>query len=342
MSKNLILLSVTILLFVSSCTVYKEFPIDIYKPGEVAIPPEAKNAAIVYRNFKYEGDTLQNYYKDDFRLKKAKNDPENIDSVLVSACVKELAKNFKSKNTFDEIRIFPELFKPHYGKKLPPLSFNVVNKLTESSQSDILISLETFSYFYSEYSSTSEIPSKSNEVITAAVWAVYNPNTSKLLERKTMIDTVFWNKYDDSGNYVRNSKLPPRVTALKIASQMAGENYSKRFFASWQTVKRMYSVPPLPDFASADEYLKKGEWDSAILLWKRYVNDGKGKLAINARYNMALAYEMKDDITAAQKWLAAAMQLATRYRSKEDIRMILHYQKILTKRQKDISTLNRN
>ncbi len=328
-----------ILLTISSCTVYKEYPIDIYKPGEIAIPPEAQNVAIVYRNFKYHADTLQHFYKHDYSLRKAQKDPKQLDSIIVSNCIKELAKNFKTQNTFDEIHIFPKLFEAHSAKKMPGLNFDLVSTVTTSSHTDLLISLETFSYFFAEYSATEEMPTKSSEVITAAVWAVYNPYNQKLLERKTMIDTIFWNGYDNQGNYQRKSKLPPRITALKIASQMAGENYSKRFAASWQTVNRTYSVPPLPDFSAADEYVQKGEWDNAIMLWKRYADGSNGKMAINARYNLALGYEMKDDINTAQKWLGAALQIATDYKSKEDLKMILSYQKILAKRQKDIARL---
>lgn len=329
-----------ILLIITSCTVYKEYPIEVYKPGAIAVPPDAENVAIVYRNFKYEGDTLQHYFKDDYRLKRAGRDPENLDSILVNLCMNELAKNLKSQNAFNQIRIFPELFRQHTGEKLPPLDFSLVNQIANTTETDLLISLETFSYFFSEYSQTAETPA-SNEVITAAVWAVYNPYTQKLVERKTMIDTVFWNGYDDRGNYNRKSKLPPRLTALKIASQMAGENYSKRFFASWQTVNRMYYIPPLPDFSAADQYIQKGEWDNAILLWKRYADDKHGKMAINARYNLALAYEMKDDIDTAEKWLAAAQQMAMDYRSKEDLKNIINYKKVLANRRKEINRLNK-
>jgi hypothetical protein len=329
-----------IMLLISSCTVYKEYPIDVYEPGKIAIPSNAQNASIVYRNFKYAGDTLQHYYKDDYLLRKAKHDPQNLDSILVNLCITELAKNLKTQNTFNEIHIIPELFEAHTANKLPVLNFTVVNKLANSTQADLLISLETFSYFFSEYSQTEQMSTNSNEVITAAVWAVYNPYTEKLLERKTMIDTIFWNKYDTQGNYNSKSKLPPRITALKIAAQMVGENYSKRFFATWQTVNRMYSIPPLPDFSAADKYVQKGEWDNAILLWKRYATADNGRMAINARYNLALGYEMKDDIDTAQKWLSAALQIASDYKSKENIRMIIKYQKVLTKRQQDIARLN--
>lgn len=338
MNRLLFILSMLSIL-ISSCTVYKEYPIDIYKPGEVAVPPDVENIALVYRNFKYEGDTMQHYYKVDNRLRKAKKDPANLDSLLANYCLKELATNFKNKNTFNRIHIFPGIFKPHNGKKLPALDFDLVDKLTKSTETDLLISLETFSYFFFEYSQQTDVP-KSREVITASVWAVYDPVSEKVLERKTMIDTLFWNNYDENGKYLKKSKLPPRTMALKIASQLSGENYSKRFFASWKTVNRIYSVPPLPEFEQAAVFVDAGKWDKAIEIWTRYASDSNGKMAINARYNLALAYEMKDDIFTSWKWLSAAEKLAVDYKSKEDIKMILQYKKILAKRKKDIDRLN--
>ena len=335
-----IIFSVLILIItISSCTVYKEYAIEVYKPGEIAVPPNVENVALVYRNFKYSGDKYQHLYKDDGQLKKAKNDPANLDSILVSYTLKELASNLKSNNSFDRIHIFPGIFKPHTGKKLPALKFDLINKITSETETDLLISLETFSYFFAEYSADQGVP-KSREVITAAVWAVYNPDTEKIIERKTMIDTVFWNSYDEKGNYQKSAKLPPRLMALKVASQMVGENYSKRFFASWQTVQRMYSVPSPSDFTDASNFVEKGDWDNAIKIWMKYAPDKNGKLAIEARYNLALAYEMKDDILTAWKWLTSAHQLAVSYKNKESIKMIEKYQKVLAKRKKDIDRLN--
>ncbi len=339
---NRFLLLIITILILTSCTVYKEYPIDIYKPGEVQVPSTAKNVVLIYRNFKYPGDTLQHYYKDNYQLKKARKTTENMDSILVTACLSELAKNLKTRNTFDDIKILPyNAFKRHSGKKLPALNFDLVKQISETTQSDIVISLETFSYFFSEFPETYEAP-KSSEVITANVWAVFDPAREKIIERKALIDTIYWNGYDNNGNYDKNFKFPPRETALRIASQLSGENYAKRFFASWQTVNRMYSIPPLPDFEQASYYVSEGDWDKAIPLWEKYATDKNGKLAINARYNLALAYEMKDDINMASRWADAAQELAVKYRNKEDLKMILIYQKVLNQRKKDIAKLNQN
>ena len=58
-----ILLVLWVLMLFSSCTVYREYSIEIYKPGEIVLNPDVKSAAVAYRNFKYPGDTLQNFFR---------------------------------------------------------------------------------------------------------------------------------------------------------------------------------------------------------------------------------------------------------------------------------------
>jgi len=337
---RLLLPFILLLVGLSACTVYNEYPIEVYKPGEVAVPPSAENVALFYRNFKYPADTMQHYFKTDYRLVKAKNDPADLDSTLVFTCLNELAQEFKTSNTFSEVRIFPyNSFDRHTAENLPELPAGLIQKLAASSGSDVLIALETYSSFFSSFPGDAENP-KTNEVITVSVWGIYDAAHEKLMERKTFIDTLFWNGYNNQGNYQKGYQPPPRLKALEIAAAMAGENYAKRFRASWETVNRMYSVPPLPDFSDAAYYFEEGKWDKAISLWQKYADDSNGKLAINARYNLALAYELKDEISMADKWLDAAYDLATRYRSKEDLRMIISYQKALDTRKKQINRLN--
>lgn len=328
-------------LLVASCTVYREYPIEVYNPGEANVPPSAKNAAIIYRNFKYEADTLQHYYKNDFQLIKAKNDPKNLDSILAISAINELATDLKSNNVFEKIYIFPwNTFDKHTGDHLIDLPNELVEKVTNASNTDLLIVLETYSSFFSTYPQTFDTP-KTNEVITVAVWGIYDPVKKVSRERKSMIDTVFWNGYDEEGNYRKGYTPPPRLAALEMAAALAGKNYSKRFYATWETVNRMYSVPPLPDFADAAFYFEEGKLDRAVALWQKYADDSNGKMAINARYNLALAYELKDDLDTAQQWLTAALDLAAKYKSRKEINSILTYQKILNTRKEKLSKLNR-
>ncbi len=329
-----------LLLLFSSCTVYREYRIEVYKPGELVIPPQKENAALIYRNFKYQGDTLQHFYRKENQLIRV-NDPHNLDSILINVCLNELAINLKNNNVFNEVPIFPyHTFDRHVGDNLTPLPEELIARLSQDATADLLITLETLSTFFSTYPETFDTP-HTNEVVTIAVWGIYDPEKHIRIEQKTMIDTIYWNGYDTEGNLRQNYKPPPRHTALELASAMAGESFAKRFYASWQTESRMYSVPPLPDFSNAAVYLEEEKWDEAIVLWQKYIDDRNGKMAIDARYNIALAFEMKDDLNAARKWLASAYELAQSYRSKNDLQMIQLYQKTLDRRQKEILFIER-
>ncbi len=333
------------LLIAVGCTVYNQYPIDIYKPGEVIFPPSVEKAVIVSRNFKYSADTLMHFYKDNYSLVKAKNDPDDLDSLLTTICIKELAANLSDNNVFADLHVFPyRTFEKHSGEHLSEFSRGLIEQIASATDADLLISLDTYSSFFSSYPESWDSP-ETNEVITVAVWSIYNPLKKSLIERKTMIDTIYWNGYDDEGNFRKGFRLPSRLSALEQASAIAGENYAKRFYAGWQTVSRLYSVPPLPEFSEAARYFEEGEWNKAIRLWQKYAGDRNGKTAIHARYNLALAFEMKDDLETAQKWLNAALELATKYRNKEDLKMILKYREILNNRQKEtlkLKMLNEN
>lgn len=336
---RIVALGIITFLLVTSCTVYREFPIEVYKPGEIAIPPNAENIALISRNFKYEGDTLQHYYKRDHQLLQSLTDPDDIDSLLVNTCLSEFSSNLKENTGIKQIETYSGLFKLHYGNKMPALSNEMVDQLTSATQANLIISLETFTSFYSEFTSSNyEAPAR--EVVTAAVWAVYDPYTDKIINRKSMIDTVFWNSYDNEGRFQRDTKLPPRLTALDIAARLAGENYAKHFYASWETVNRMYSVPPLAEFKIAENYIRQNKWDEAIEIWKPYTKASNGKIAIHACYNTALAYEMKDEINSAQVWLNEALSLAKKYRAKDETRMVELYIKVLSQRQKEVQQLD--
>jgi tetratricopeptide (TPR) repeat protein len=338
---NLKLLVVILFLFISTaCTVYKEYPIEVYKPEEITVPSEAKSAAVVYRNFRYTSDTLQHFFKTDGQLIKAKNDPSNTDSLQAITCLNELAVHIKNNDVFDEVALLPyDAFEKHTGDHLTPLPSALVKQLSSDAVADLMISLETFSSFYSGWTRTAEAPPAS-EVVTVSVWGIYDGETGTLLGNRTMIDTVYWNGYDDEGNLLQNYRLPPRLDALVMASTLAGESYAEKFYPGWQTVNRMYSIPPLPDFSEAAVLFEEGKWDEAIMIWTRYADNRNGKMAINARYNLALACEMKDDLDSADKWLSSAMELAISYRSKQDQNMIKTYQNILAKRQKDIRKIS--
>jgi hypothetical protein len=55
-----------------------------------------------------------------------------------------------------------------------------------------------------------------------------------------------------------------------------------------------------------------------------------------------LAYEIKDEIELAIQWIKAAQELAVKLKSREDLKRILNYQRILENRKNEIIQLNQS
>lgn len=324
--KILFLLTTIIL---TSCTVYKEIPIEVMRVREILLPDDAK-IGMLYRNFKYDADTLQKYYMKDFRPVFDKiNRDINIDSLAAMNCLNAFAHSLENSGTASDFQIFPyHAVGRTTGKKVSPLSAAQIQKLSDAQNPDMIIALETCSFMYSEF--TTQIAEQNScEVTMAGIWAIYNGETGKLLKHESKVDTLFWNTFDDNNKKI---KLPPRIPAIEIAAVTFAENYAKKFVDDWETVKRQIIVPPPADFATAAQYAEKNRWEEAAAIWSKYTPDRQGKLAVCARYNMALAAEINDSLPEAIKWLNGAMNLAIDRKSKEEILQINRYKTILEKR----------
>lgn len=328
-----VIISVIVLSLTVSCTLYKEIPIEVLRPKIIHLP-SGTDAAIIYRNFKYENDTLEHYYRDDYQLRAdRKNEGINIDSIAVSGCLTSLAANLESYAIFNNIILLPSQTLPRIsGSHLSPLPAAVIRNFGTNTGSSYIISLETISYMYASYSQ-SVAQESSREVIMAGIWAVYDAKSGNIKQHESVVDTLYWYKTDDTGMRI---DLPPRVVALELAAGVFGENYAKKFISDWETVQRILIIPPLQEFKTAADHVARDEWVQAAAIWDRFTAKRYGRLAISAHYNMALASELQDDIDSALHRLDQALELATGMRNKEDILMILNYQKVLNLRKKEI------
>ena len=70
----------------------------------------------------------------------------------------------------------------------------------------------------------------------------------------------------------------------------------------WVKVRRMYFTGKHDDLKLAKSYIKRGDWDAAIEIWKDLVNTPEKKIARRSAYNMALASEIKGGLDTAIEW----------------------------------------
>ncbi len=333
-------LIILLLLIASSCTVYKDYPIDILSPAEVDLANNIQNIAVLSANFRPMRDTSMYYYSDYEKVNLSSETQNLLHMMMTSRSLKSFSQAVSLNERFANIEVMPYNYVPlHFGDSLLAFTPAYIKEICDAYHVDAVVVLEVLSFKYSEFGTVYRSSPETNEVSTIALWRIYNPTNNAFLDQKIMIDTVFWNSNEDTWETLN---APNMNIACGIAAEIAGENYAKRITSNWEKVNRMYLVPPLEDFKKADGYLNEGKWENAIQLWGKYTDKKYGKLAIHANYNMALAYEMKDEIDQALKYINKSLEQVISLRSNKDIMMVSKYQMVLNERKADLAKLNFN
>jgi hypothetical protein len=333
-------LAMLVMLFFS-CTVYRQFPIEVLRTEEVKLDRSKPRIAFVYRNFKYNTDTLQlHYLENNTLITDTKNSEREVDSLLATSCLQNAATVLKENGICDDPVFYPyNIFPRQTGERIVPLPDYLIKKMAMPARADYLVVLETFSAFFTRFKNTEEY-GNFEQVKAVAVWNLYNAGSGKVEDHKSMADTLSWDGNEtDDGKAPR--LLPPRLPALQQAAGLFGENYGKRFCREWIKVDRMIIIPPLEDFRIAADYADRQEWDKADPIWQKYTDQRFGRLAASACYDLALSREIRDDLTEALLWIGKAAQIAGAYKNSDEMKLTSQYQSILKERIKQINSAGR-
>lgn len=338
MRNTTVVIGIISLFLLSSCTILYEFPIEVFQPAKVTLPPQIKNITLASRNLKYSSDTLQHYYSRDNKLTKDISQL-NIDSITINACFDSLTAKLHQQQRFGKVTVLPlTTFARQYSQKINPPGKAQVQKIASDTQADALILLDMFSAFYSVYPVSDDNKSVA-QVVTASIWTIYDPANYRILHHQSMIDTLYWDGLDEKGNYL-SSRIPAKKDAISIAAGLTGVKYSKNLVPFWKQVNRSLLSCKQADFLQAITLAKKNKWDQASALWENYTNSTHNRYRLQALYNLAVAREMEGDIEGAKHLLDEALIKAPSSSCYTEMKSILAYSRILSKRKVELEKIN--
>lgn len=323
--------------FLCSCVTMNEFPIEVFQPAKVTLPANIKQVTLVSRNMKYLGDTLQSYYSNNYKRIRDII-PINIDSMSVQVCFDSLSMKMQAQKRFSKITVLPVTSLPvQHVKNITPPSKKLIQKISSDTNADALILLDTYSSFYSVYPSQEDNERSIAKVVTASIWTIYDASKAQIINHTSLVDTLYWDGKDNSGNYSA-SRIPNKKAAMKIAAGMVGIKYSKNIVPSWATVYRETLSCNEDDFKKAAELAKKNNWDQASDLWEKYTESPKKRFQRLALYNLAVASEMNGDIDMAIELISRASKIGSSNNIEKQT--ISKYAAILAKRKIELNKIN--
>ncbi len=323
-------------LLATSCLSTHKFSIEVMEPATKVIPAPMSTVALISRNFKYIGDTLQNYYKKNvFLTKDHRNKITNIDSLATTSCLSGLARHLKENNVPVKSKIIDyRTFEIEYGEKLKPIPWAVIEDICRRNKADGVISLETYTYINTVTSGYySRVPAPVTGVTSGAAWTLYDPSRHVIVDTYTDTNTLVWDNNIHNGKF----KMPGRIKAIHDASIANGEKYADRLSPHWVKTNRFYYIPSANRFKAATAFAEKGDWKNAGAQWQKIAFEKpNSRLAFFALYNLAVATEMNGEIDQALSWADKSLSCSLSLSNSDFTRQSSAYIKILKKRTKSI------
>lgn len=321
MKKLLLFFSIIVL---SACSTYHVVDIDILTPSEYQVKPNTYNVVLLNNAEEQSSDIGHSTYKQKAnygrysRKRKVSDDDIKVDSTTVNSL--DLMKA-----SLSESMMFSSIDIGRYDA-IPDINYNNINNTFNQYPADALIVLESLNYhenltrIYYEYH---EVEEKEVEVIIQSQWLIYyaeNPNPASRFSSK---DTFYWNEQN-----------PNRAECVKIAVWENAREAAKKISPYWISVNRLYFTGSTFVYSEVDENIKVQDWEGAAKLWMSVFKGEKKSSKKKARmaFNMALFFEMKNDIETALMWLGTANEIFTEKSAESELEMCALYVKVLDQR----------
>ena len=331
------------LLLLSGCQSIEQLTIDYMEPAKVSFPDELKKVGIVNN----VPENLPN------RLSRSFTDTPDVESNglshkttyyngLTSYAMESLAHAIADEEYFEQVVICDSVLRANDTQlQAGGLSMDEVNYLINYLDVDVLLSLESLQlrevrdYLYSPdfglYIGTAN-------VAVRPILNIYLPGRETQVATINMTDSIYWDEVGNSLTYVKNH-LISQEEMLKQASDYAGALPVKNLLPHWESANRFFFTNGNLKVRDGVVYARENEWDKAAELWEQaYAGTKNKKKQFYAAYNLALAYEMMDDMEKAYQWINTALEKSQGNSTNQFLAQ--QYYKDLQKRHSNIAILD--
>lgn len=138
----------------------------------------------------------------------------------------------------------------------------------------------------------------SSNTTVMSSWRMYDADNDRIVdELRDRQQTFNWQGSGDLASVRR--AMPSSGAAIGRVGTDAGADYAARIAPSWQWVERRYYGGGDKQLKAAKRYVRAGDWDGAMRIWEGLSNNPSPKVRGRAAYNLALAHEVKGDMTQA-------------------------------------------
>lgn len=344
------LLSLAIILcsvmFCTSCTSVKTVVIDVQKPEEILLPPTISNIAIVNNAVPQPQSVGHVEYK---YTKKGDKIKKNVSVQNDDACktlTESLYTELSNINRFNTISYYeyPLRNDTSYTEILK-IDTNTLQELFNKTNSDAIIALDRLTINTTSNTEPYDLGIDIDflDINIEAYLSLYPKDISKEPSRFYLSDSIYWDAMYTSKNRQLLSKdtIPSMENALIESTSYIAEKIAKAFVPTWVSKLRVY----YGDSKEANRNIEANEWEQARSTWESlYKVEQNTKKKARLASNIALGYEVADNLQDALKWAQTAVELFTQTTTteidKNNLQMAKDYYEELLTRLNDFRLLD--
>lgn len=300
MNKNIYLYLFLLCILLTSCRVVDTISIDYLLPSDVSFPPEVRTVAVV--NNTSQGDRLESLDKLNAN-KDADSDLLGVVDGSAQPAAESLANNVVDGNYFEQVIICDSALRNNdHLPRETKLSHNEIKELSRNLGVDMIISLEKLNIYFRKGLTylPGSYPQGTLDATVRSVVRVYLPSRLEPMVTISDTDSIYWL----TSNWDVDNKL------IYEASILAATLPIKHILPTWKSVTRYYYAGGSVEMRDAVVSIKENTWDKARELWEQAYNRSNEKIKMRAAFNIALYYEMKDQLEEAKEWAEKATKIA--------------------------------
>jgi hypothetical protein len=154
---------------------------------------------------------------------------------------------------------------------------------------------------------------------------------------------VFSGNGDNYGQALR--QLPPPEECIRRVAQRAGDGYARRIAPSYVDLSRDYFTTAKKDALMKQAAVRADaeDWQGAATLWQQAARNLNPKIAGRAFYNLAVASEVRGDLSGAIDWAKKSAYTCNNGPAKNYLRVLndrLRAQELVQEQLKSVPVMN--
>jgi len=184
-----------------------------------------------------------------------------------------------------------------------------VANICDTIGGDAIISLEMYTvglnqqYDYYSYPAD-EVKNHYYEVSNSLKWNIHLPESPRPFDTYSTVDTLFFPVIIDG------ELLPfePGVDMLRRAFFESGRKYGSYLVPVWNHTSRVLYKGKDNSLKVAVKHTNEGDWESAYSIWNDLTTSNDSTLVAKAYHNMAVYYELEDNLDSASILLNLSLE----------------------------------